>query len=470
MRSAESARAVVPCGSPTVTPGSARGPGSPRMSGRPPGPARSRRPRRPARPTSCRTRAPPRRCRSRPRSTSGRSSGGRRREGGLELGRVVGRAHLGSQARCVRREVDGQHVPGELAGGRVAVPEVLERPHAAALARQVADASEPVVVEQHDRQRDPLLDRGHQLRGQHQPRAVTDHHEHPPAGLGHRDADAPRDLVAHRRVAVLEVVAAGPRRAPQLVEVARQAARGAHHDAVLSRCLVDQPDRLGLRDMRRRPEATHPVHLGDPRGPEAVLVRPLFRGDTGPAARLECGCQLLERDPRIPDERDGPSLRGVETGDVDGHEPHLGVLPGRPAGGREVRQPGAHGDDEVRIARDGVARRPAGRADRAHLERMVPGDGALPRLGLRDGDAEARRERVERRLGTRVEHAAAAHDHGPPRGGDGRRGAGEEPRVRADAGHHPRALLEHVARGSPMPPPERPGAARASRRPSRTAR
>jgi hypothetical protein len=35
-----------------------------------------------------------------------------------------------------------------------------------------------VVIDEHDHQRDPLGDRGHEFAGEHQIRAVTDHHEH----------------------------------------------------------------------------------------------------------------------------------------------------------------------------------------------------------------------------------------------------------------------------------------------------
>ncbi len=171
---------------------------------------------------------------------------------------------MGAQAGGVRGEVDGQHVPGQLSGGRVAEPEVLEGALAAARLGQVADAPEAVVVEQHDGQRDALLDGRRDLRGHHQPRAVADHHVHPSGGLRHRDADATGHLVAHRGVAVLQVVAAGSRRAPQLVQVTRQAARGADHDAVPARRLVHQPDRFRLRDVRRRGQCTHPLDLAVP--------------------------------------------------------------------------------------------------------------------------------------------------------------------------------------------------------------
>ena len=82
-----------------------------------------------------------------------------------------------------------------------------------------------------------LLDRGDDLRRHHQVRAVADHHVDLARRIGHLDAEAPGDLVAHARVAVLEVVAVGLARAPELVQVAGQAAGGADHDVLAAaRC------------------------------------------------------------------------------------------------------------------------------------------------------------------------------------------------------------------------------------------
>jgi len=44
----------------------------------------------------------------------------------------------------------------------------------------------------------------------------------------HLDAEAPGNLVAHARVAVLHVVVAGQRRTPQFVQLCRQGAGSAH--------------------------------------------------------------------------------------------------------------------------------------------------------------------------------------------------------------------------------------------------
>ena len=75
-----------------------------------------------------------------------------------------------------------------------------------------------------------LLHGGDDLRRHHQVRAVADQHVHLALRRRQLDADAAGDLVAHARVAVLDVVALRVARAPELVQVARHRARGAHDD------------------------------------------------------------------------------------------------------------------------------------------------------------------------------------------------------------------------------------------------
>ena len=72
------------------------------------------------------------------------------------------------------------------------------------------------------------------------------------------------DLVAHARVAVLEVVGLGVLGAPQLQQVAGQAARGADHRGVAADRLVDDADDLGLGE--------DPVRVARAAGARAVAV------------------------------------------------------------------------------------------------------------------------------------------------------------------------------------------------------
>ncbi len=125
------------------------------------------------------------------------------------------------------------------------------------------------------------------------------------------------------------------------------------------------------------------------------------------------------------------------------------MLPGRPAHGREVGQSCAYGDDHVRVVSHGVAGTAAGRADGAHVEGVVPGQGALARLCLGEGDAEAAHEAIERGLGLAVDDAPADHQHGPRGPGDELGGGGQRAFVRSLPGHDPGALLEQAIRPVP---------------------
>src|ERR671930_191539 len=102
--------------------------------------------------------------------------------------------------------------------------------------RQRADRRVAVVVDEHDDDRDPLGDGGDELARKHQVRPVADEDEDLALGRGELDAHATGDLVAHARVAVLDVVAlaGGVAGVPELVQVAGRRARRAHDHAGLA--------------------------------------------------------------------------------------------------------------------------------------------------------------------------------------------------------------------------------------------
>ena len=205
------------------------------------------------------------------------------RPGSLARG-LQARAHVVDRARPdhpraerfgVGREVDRQRLGGPVVGRHRAVrARVVERAEAARAdrARQRADRRVAVVLHEHDHELDPLGHRGRQLARQHQVRAVADHHEHLALGRGELDAHPARDLVAHARVAVLDVVALRVARPPQLVQVARHRAGRAHHHAGLAGGVVDRADHLGLARQRLVARRHEPRHLGRPR--RGLLGRP----------------------------------------------------------------------------------------------------------------------------------------------------------------------------------------------------
>src|SRR5207248_686914 len=74
---------------------------------------------------------------------------------------------------------------------------------------QIVDAPETPIVEHEDRNLQPLLDGRHDLARVQQIRAVADDDVNLAAGIGEFGADAGGNLVAHARVAVLEMEAIG---------------------------------------------------------------------------------------------------------------------------------------------------------------------------------------------------------------------------------------------------------------------
>ena len=92
-----------------------------------------------------------------------------------------------------------------MAGG---VDQVVEA-GAAAGDLQAVDAAEAAVVEQDDDELVAEHHRGGELGVHHHVAAVAEHHHDLALGVGHLDAEAAGDLVAHGREAVFEVVAVG---------------------------------------------------------------------------------------------------------------------------------------------------------------------------------------------------------------------------------------------------------------------
>ena len=198
-------------------------------------PRRRRRPRRPARPTSPRSWARPRsgrpRCARRPGRRRARASSSAARSSSMRRGAD----HARAEALGVGREVDVRGAQRRRASAlRVGASSGGAAVRRAPVVRAEAAPSRPSARARRStrsrgcrrarrRSAMPLGDRGDELAGQHQVRAVADEHEDVALGRGELDAHAARDLVAHARVAVLDVVAlaVGVARAPELVQVAR---------------------------------------------------------------------------------------------------------------------------------------------------------------------------------------------------------------------------------------------------------
>ena len=219
-----------------------------------------------------------------------------------ELVDRAGSQHARAEALRVGREVDRDRVVAPPVVDReVAVagdPVVGAIAGAADRARERADRRVAVVLDQDDDELDALGDRRRQLAREHQVGAVADHHEHLAVRRRELGAHPARDLVAHARVAVLDVVAlaVGIGRPPQLVQVAGHRAGGADDHVALAGRLVDGADHLGLarqravaggveardllvprRSPRRRRAPPMPRRPGDRRAPRAARRAPAGR-------------------------------------------------------------------------------------------------------------------------------------------------------------------------------------------------
>jgi len=102
-------------------------------------------------------------------------------------------------------------------------------------------------------------------------------------------------------------------------------------------------------------------------------------------------------------------LHGIEACGVDRNELRVRAER-RPRAGGEVLQPGADGQHEIRLGRQRVGRRRPGDPDRAHVQRVVPGEAALAGLRFAHGHAVSIDEGAQCFTGFAVQHAAARDD------------------------------------------------------------
>jgi len=300
-----------------------------------------------------------------------------------------------------------------------------------------------VVVQQHDLDGDPLLRGGDDLGRHHQVGAVADHHPHVTLRRGQLDPDPARNLVAHAGVAVLQVVAFGIAGAPQLVQVAGQAARRAEHHILRAGKRVEHADHLALAEQRAVLQGVDALYLGVPGG--VVLgAAPPVGGTHLPA--FEQAEQLFQRRAGVAHQGDGAVLGGVELGHVDIEEAHVRILELGLGGGGEVGVARADADHQVGLAGDDVGPQRPARADRAQAGGVVVGQRALAGLRLPDRDAGRLHEAAQDVRGVAVVDAAAGDDQRLAAGADPPGGAPQQGGVRPVAGDVPDAPPEEGRR------------------------
>ena len=170
-------------------------------------------------------------------------------------------------------------------------------------------------------------------------------------------------------------------RAPELVQVAGQAAGGAEHSIARRGQGIDQADHLALAQQRLVLEVVDAVHLGIPslivsRDPRAIVVSDRV------AAQFQR--QLLQRDAGIAHKRQGAVLVSVKLGHIDIDEADACAGEGGLGSAGEIAVAGADADDQVGLARQQIGALGAGHADGAQVARIVVSQRALARLRLAD--------------------------------------------------------------------------------------
>ena len=322
-----------------------------------------------------------------------------------EIGRQIGRRlGVGVQSRPVS----------------AGITELRPESGGAERARERPDRREAVIVDEHDDELGPLLQGRDDRLAQHEIRAVPDERVHLAVPRGQLHAQRARDLVAHARVAVLDVVLLAVTRPPELVKVARHRARSAHDDVHGRGRLVHGPDDLTLRGQRLVSDRVQPGHLRVPRAPElrGFLAIPALNAIVDLGERLESGA-------RVRDDSDPGMLRRVELGDVRVDEAHRGVRERGLRPGGEVGPSRADPDHHIGIRGEPVRGQRPGRADRPHGLRVVERQRPLPGLCLSDGDSRPLDEGSQCIGGARVDDPATSDDERALRAADRRDGSAE---------------------------------------------
>ena len=263
-------------------------------------------------------------------------------------------------------------------------------------------------------------------------------------GPRHLDADAAGDLVAHAGEAVFHVIAARRRRRPQLVQFARQAARGVDdHRVVAAEGARDRADHLGVRRQSRRWSGASAC----PAASSQIAFSRRARSATPASA---CQPPSAVRQPRqadlgVADERQRVVLGGVVGGDVERDDLEAAGLEQRPRAGGEVLQRVPTASTSRRRAASALAADVPVTPTAPRASGWVSSIDDLPACVSATGIAVRLGERPQLGRGLRIEHAAAGDDHRPLgrlERGDGR---GELVVVRSGCGAASRSLSANEA-------------------------
>lgn len=175
----------------------------------------------------------------------------------------------------------------------------------------------------------------------HQVRRIADHHVHFTGRVGHFRAQAARNFVPHTGIAIFHVVALGVTRAPQFVQIARQAARCTQHHVLRAAEGVDCTDHLALAQQGTMLQVVNARHFGVPFLVETRGLGLVF----GTGVKIGQGlAQFFQRGARITGQGQRGVFEGIQFAHVEVDEAHVRVLEGGFGSGGEVTISGANPD------------------------------------------------------------------------------------------------------------------------------
>src|SRR6266852_4041114 len=241
-------------------------------------------------------------------------------EGLSQLVVGLGLHRISAKAGGIRRKI---YLDGFTGLSLVPVSILGTKPTAATSPTQAADTGEPVIVEQHNVEFHFFLERRDDLLRHHEIRAISDQDIDFTARVCHFHAHSAGDLVAHAGISVLKVVALGIARAPQLVKISREAARGTHNHIFRSQSRVEQSNNLALAERRTDAAGVNSVNFRIP--PDTKARDLLGVGSTDMVCAQRLG-EFLYGCGRIADQRHCRMFIGVKLSSVEVDEPDFGIL------------------------------------------------------------------------------------------------------------------------------------------------
>ncbi len=136
----------------------------------------------------------------------------------------------------------------------------------------------------------------------------------------------------------------------------------------------------------------------------------------------------------------------IKLGDVDIHKPHRRVLEGGFRSSRKVTEPGADGDDQIRVCGQQICGGSTGNSHRSDGLRMIRVERAFPPVGLGNGNAGSAGEAGQFTRSLGIDDAAAGDDQWALRGAYPLGSLLQQSTIGARAGDRPNTVFEKLFR------------------------